>query len=181
MFDATVNGQRYALKVVAKDAENPQSVAEYWRMVAMHSSHPDLVAKVVEGSLVNTDKFIYYFLSDVGHGGNHRIGARAAILKLAEFHSLQTTHGDPRIQNIIELENGSLKWIDLRLVKDGDRLLLSVSHDIRVLFESIFHDGIFNDNDISQSAQEYINGVREKKSGEELQTLLGNVYDLCKK
>jgi hypothetical protein len=51
------------------------------------------------------------------------------------------------------------------------------------MFESIVGVGILNDNDISQSAQNYINDIREQQSPsfKNLQTLIEKVYDLCKK
>jgi hypothetical protein len=175
VFDAKVGGVRCALKVVAYCADHPQSSAEYQRMCDMHRSHPQLVAAVVEGSFVSEPgRFTYYLLSDVGHGGNHQIKARDVVVKLAALHATGETHGDPRVQNIIELADGSLKWIDLSV--SG-----SVLCDITVLFESIFGLGVLDGSDISHIAQNYINGVTmENLPFTELQELIERVYDIAK-
>jgi hypothetical protein len=174
VFDVMVGGQRFALKVVPSDAENPASTAEYNRMADMHRSHPDLVAAVAEGSLVESETFIYYCLTDVGRGGNHKIRARAAAVMLAKLHSRGVIHGDPRIQNIIELQSNELKWIDFRVP------IGTVSRDTRLLFESIFGVNVLDGDDISASAQNYINTAREPHSTfEQLRELIENVYSMC--
>ena len=81
---------------------------------------------------------------------------------------------DPRIQNIIELQSNELKWIDFRVP------IGTVSRDTRLLFESIFGVNVLDGDDISASAQNYINTAREPHSTfEQLRELIENVYSMC--
>jgi hypothetical protein len=105
-----------ALKVIAAEAGNPSTMAEYHRLLRAADDHPNLVAKVMRDSLVECVDFAYYSLTDVGRNDRDlELSARAIFMKLCDLHLTGTVHGDPRTANIILLRDDSLRWIDLRV------------------------------------------------------------------
>jgi hypothetical protein len=85
-------------------------------------------------------------------------------------------HVDPQVQNIIQLQGGVLKWIDLRAFSAG-----SVDDDIRVYFESIFGLDILGSSDMFATVQDYLDAFQKGESLKFLRVCIQKVYELCKK
>ncbi len=159
--------KQFALKVVSTEAGNPTTIQEYEKIVAVSSIHPTIVACVVPNSLVQTQDFVYYILDDLGkHGVNIEIPARKAFMKLVELHQNGVVHGDPRIANVIQLSDGSLRWIDLRLPVG------TIGQDVKILIESVFNKTIAENEQVQERVLHY----RHEPSVERMTI----VYNFCK-
>jgi hypothetical protein len=75
-------------------------------------------------------------------------------------------HGDPRIANVIQLSDGSLRWIDLRLPVG------TIGQDVKILIESVFNKTIAE----NERVQERVLHYQHEPSVERMTV----VYDFCK-
>ena len=88
---------------------------EYARMRAVAAAAGDVVIAPVEGSLVTDDLGGGFLLERVGTSVDARTrgACRGAFAALARLHAAGATHGDARLPNLLRVDDGGLRWIDL--------------------------------------------------------------------
>ncbi len=164
------NAPASALKIVPTESGNYYAYEEYKRMVQVGRDHPELIAQIKEDSLVSQEKFLYYEITDLGKQGNNvLIPARQAFIKLFELHNAGIIHGDPRITNIILLNDESLRWIDLRHTGG------TFANDVVILVESVFTEvkSIASNPKVLDLAMSYQRAISVTK--------IISIYEFCKK
>ena len=133
-----------ALKIVL----NVKIAEEFQIMQAVYLKCPNLVIELIKNpitiSLTDHSYCSGYLMKTIGKPIHNQIKLHQSVLQLlVDLHSNRFTHGDPRIENIVNISNKTsnmtkddLRWIDLCETKGP----FSISIDLKILLASLFRD-----------------------------------------
>jgi hypothetical protein len=133
VLEAESGGVTFALKIVLDHFELLQ--AEFEKLCAAHKKVGVLVVQPVANSLVISDSYAYYRMSEVGKSSDG-ILRRNYFKLMCALHLQRIVHGDPRIQNVVEVGD-VYKWVDMRDVSETFNEH-TVKNDMRTVIQSSF-------------------------------------------
>ena len=127
VFEVMLDEEVFALKIVPNDPDSVKT--EFTRLLSLAKQYPGIVVDVVDDSITQDGEATAYLMKEVGF--YLEIPSRSIFMHLCKLHVHNEQHGDPRIANIIMLEDRSLRWIDFRPVVQS-----SPVRDVEILIES---------------------------------------------
>ena len=131
---SNANEESFALKFVTSHFDMFEQ--EFAKLCEANETAPDVVIQPTKDSFViNTEcGLAYYRMDEIGIPKVPDLLIRSAFVLLCSLHSKGIVHGDPRIQNIVQV-NEKLKWVDMRYMHGES---VSIESDMRCIIQSCF-------------------------------------------
>jgi len=162
----------YALKFVTSNFDLFED--EFGKLCRAHTAAPDVVICPVRESHVRhgEELFAYYLMREIGNPRVKDLFIRQTFQLLHSLHQLNIVHGDPRLENIVEVGD-CLKWVDMRDM--GACSAYAIRLDMLCLMRSCFGCSIEKIEDspaVNRRLNVYCDGVSFENVNE--------LYEQCK-